>query len=74
MSLSSEISFTSREIEIIKMIAQEMSSKDIGDALFISNRTVEKHRIKIMEKTSAKNFIGVVLFALRANLIQLNEL
>ena len=41
--LSSEISFTSREIEIIKMIAQEMSSKDIGDALFISNRTVEKH-------------------------------
>lgn len=72
--LSSEISFTSREIEIIKMIAQEMSSKDIGDALFISNRTVEKHRIKIMEKTSAKNFIGVVLFALRANLIQLNEL
>ena len=72
--LSSEISFTSREIEIIKMIAQEMSSKDIGDALFISNRTVEKHRIKIMEKTSAKNFIGVVLYALRANLIQLNEL
>ena len=72
--LSSEISFTSREIEIIKMIAQEMSSKDIGDALFISNRTVEKHRIKIMEKTSAKNFIGVVLYALRAKLIQLNEL
>lgn len=72
--LSSEISFTSREIEIIKMIAQEMSSKEIGEVLFISNRTVEKHRKRIMEKTASKNFIGVVLFALRANLISITEL
>lgn len=72
--LTSEISFTSREIEIIKMIAQEMSSKEIGDALFISNRTVEKHRNRIMEKTCSKNFIGVILVALRTNLIQLTEL
>ena len=68
------ISLTTREIEIIKMVSQEMSSKEIGEALFISNRTVEKHRIRIMEKTSSKNFIGVVLFALRANLIKLTEL
>jgi DNA-binding NarL/FixJ family response regulator len=74
LDLPPAISLTTREIEIIKMVSQEMSSKEIGKALFISNRTVEKHRIRIMEKTSAKNFIGVVLFALRANLIKLSEL
>ena len=74
VDFNQEISFSIREVEIIKLIAQEMSSKEIGDALFISNRTVEKHRIRIMEKTSSKNFIGVVLFALRANLISITEL
>lgn len=74
VNMRSEISLTSREIEIIKMVSQEMNSKEIGEALFISYRTVEKHRIRIMEKTSSKNFIGVFLFALRANLIRLEEL
>lgn len=74
LDLVSEITLSSREIEIIKMIAQEMSSKEIAETLFISNRTVEKHRIRIMKKTSSKNFIGVVLFALRADLICMSEL
>lgn len=74
LDLASEITLSFREIEIIKMIAQEMNSKEIGEVLFISNRTVEKHRKRIMDKTSSKNFIGVVLFALRANLISITEL
>ncbi len=74
LNLSSEITLSTREIEIIKMISREMNSKEIGAALFISGRTVEKHRVRIMEKTSSKNFIGVVLFALRANVIKLTEL
>lgn len=72
LSLIKEISLTHREIEIIKMASQEMSSKEIGEILFISNRTVEKHRKRIMEKTNSKNFIGVVLFALRRNVISLD--
>lgn len=72
LSLIKEISLTHREIEIIKMASQELSSKEIGEILFISNRTVEKHRKRIMEKTNSKNFIGVVLFALRTNVISLN--
>jgi DNA-binding NarL/FixJ family response regulator len=72
LSLTKEISLTHREIEIIKMASQEMSSKEIGEILYISNRTVEKHRKHIMEKTNSKNFIGVVLFALRTNVISLD--
>jgi DNA-binding NarL/FixJ family response regulator len=74
LDLPSEITLSTREIEIIKMISREMSSKEIGAALYISGRTVEKHRVRIMQKTSSKNFIGVVLFALRANVIKLSEL
>lgn len=72
--LNNLIVLTSREIEIIKMASQEMSSKEIGDVLCISSRTVEKHRKRIMEKTSSKNFIGAILYAVKNNIISINDL
>lgn len=71
VDLTVQVALTSREIEIIKMACLEMSSKEIGDKLYISTRTVEKHRKRIMEKTNSKNFIGVVLYALKTNAISL---
>src|SRR5690606_2935494 len=55
-----------REIEIVKLAAQEYSNVEIGEILNINIRTVETHRSRIMEKTSSKNFIGVVLYALKS--------
>lgn len=69
-----KINLTSREIEIVLMACKEMSSIEIGDKLFISPRTVEKHRKRIMEKTDSKNFIGVILFALKSNVISLDDI
>lgn len=63
------IKFTKREIEIIKMISKEMNSQEIGNKLFISKRTVDKHRKNIMEKANTKNIIGVIIYAIRKNLI-----
>lgn len=68
-----KVSLTSREIEIVQLATTEKCSKEIADSLNISTRTVEKHRKHIMEKTQSKNFIGVVLYALRNNLIKLDE-
>lgn len=73
LDLTVHVSLTAREIEIIKMASLEMSSKEIGDKLCISTRTVEKHRKRIMEKTVSKNFIGVILYALKTNAISLND-
>jgi DNA-binding CsgD family transcriptional regulator len=42
--------------------------------LFISTRTVENHRKRIIEKTQAKNFIGVVLYALKINAINIDDI
>lgn len=69
-----KITITSREIQIILMACKEMSSIEIGDKLCISTRTVEKHRKRIMEKTDSKNFIGVILYALKCNAIYLEDI
>jgi DNA-binding NarL/FixJ family response regulator len=64
------VSFNEREIEIIKLICQQNSSKEISDKLYLSSRTVEGYRTKILEKMNAKNTVGVVVYALKHNLIE----
>ncbi|UPQ78285.1 response regulator transcription factor [Flavobacterium azooxidireducens] len=73
-NFTQKINLTGREVEIILMACKELSSIEIGDKLCISTRTVEKHRKRIMEKTESKNFIGVVLYALKVNAIYLEDI
>ncbi len=63
--------FTEREISILKMACLEFSSLEIADKLFINVKTVDTHRKRIMEKTSSKNFIGAILYAIKHNYISL---
>jgi len=67
------VTFTKREVEIIKMVCREMSTKQIANSLFISSRTVENHKKNIMEKTQTKNFIGVILYAMKINAINIDD-
>jgi two-component system, NarL family, response regulator DegU len=71
--LASPVPITRRELEVIRLACKEMSSFEIADRLCINVRTVETHRKRIMEKTSSKNFIGVVLFSLRHGLLLMEE-
>lgn len=64
-----EIYFTSREKEIIQLIAKEYSNAQIGDTLFISERTVETHRKNIFKKANTKTAIGLIRFAIDSKLI-----
>ena len=68
------VSFNDREKEIVKMICQQCTTQEIGQKLFLSKRTVEGYRTKILEKMNVKNTAGVVIFALRHHLITENEL
>ncbi|HEV3250802.1 MAG TPA: response regulator transcription factor [Puia sp.] len=65
-----DIIFSNREKEIIGLICRQFTAQQIGDQLYLSKRTVEGYRIKIMEKMEAKNTAGVVIFALKNNLIR----
>lgn len=63
--IQNEFNLTLREIQIISMLVKEMTSKEIGDQLFISKRTVDGHRNKIMEKIGVKSAVGLVKFAVK---------
>ncbi len=52
-----------REIEILQLICQELTMKEIGEKLFLSEQTVHTHRKNLMRKTKAKNAVGLVKFA-----------
>lgn len=63
--IQNEFNLTLREIQIISMLVKEMTSKEIGDQLFISKRTVDGHRNNIMEKIGVKSTIGLIKFAMK---------
>jgi len=55
---------TKREIEILKLICQQYTNAEIAEKLFLSQRTVDGHRNNLLEKTGARNTVGLVLYAL----------
>lgn len=60
-----EVELTEREIEILMLIAEGLSSKQIGEKLFISPRTVDTHRTNLMNKLDIHNIAGLIRFALK---------
>jgi DNA-binding NarL/FixJ family response regulator len=68
--LAVEERLTPREIEIIKLIAEGKSSKEIGALLFLSFRTIQNHRTKIMRKLKLKKNIDLVKYAIQMGYTQ----
>jgi len=58
-----------REKEILQLIAEGHTSAEIGKMLFISEKTVEKHRTKLMEKLNVRNLAGLVRLAVKYHLV-----
>lgn len=63
--------FSNKELAIIELICKEKNSKEIGEALFMSSRTVEGIRAKILEKMSVKTPAGIAIYAIKNNLIKI---
>lgn len=59
------VQLSERELEILKLIVQELSNEEIAAKLFISKRTVETHRKNINQKTNIKTVVGLIKFAIR---------
>ncbi len=62
-------SLSPREKEILQLIAEEYTSAEIGNMLFITEKTVEKHRMKLMEKLNVRNLAGLVRLAVKYHLV-----
>jgi DNA-binding NarL/FixJ family response regulator len=66
---NSKILLSEREKEVLTLLCEGLSTNEIGEKIFLSPRTVEGHRLRILEKTGTKNTAGMVAFAFRNNLV-----
>jgi DNA-binding NarL/FixJ family response regulator len=66
--------FTSKETEILRLLAKGLNTEEIADELHLSKRTVEGYRAKLLQKTNSTNTINLIIYALRNKLIILDEL
>ncbi|MFT4643808.1 MAG: DNA-binding NarL/FixJ family response regulator [Planctomycetota bacterium] len=73
LTLSSKGELSKREIEVIKLICLEHTNQEIADQLFLSIRTVESHRQRVLEKVGAKNTVGLVVYAIANEIHPLNR-
>ncbi|WP_374950427.1 response regulator [Mucilaginibacter sp.] len=60
-----------REIAILQLICRERNNTEIGEELFLSARTVEGHRVRILNKINGRNTAGMVLFAIKYGIFEL---
>lgn len=63
-----------RELEIIQLICEQKTAKEIADKLFINQRTVEGHKNNMFAKTGAKNIAGLIIYAIQNNIIDQSSL
>lgn len=64
-----EVSLTRREKEILQLLCEGLSNKEIADALCISERTVLNHKANLMAKTNTKNSIALMAYAIKNKLV-----
>ena len=72
-SFNAPMELTSREQEVLQLICEELTNAEIAQKLFISNRTVEGHRNNLLSKLGCRNTAGLVVYALKYNLVQLSK-
>ncbi|TCI94401.1 response regulator [Tenacibaculum sp. M341] len=60
---------TEREIEVLKLITQELSTSQIGEKLGLTSKTIETHRRNLYKKLKVKNVVGLAIYAVKNNIV-----
>ena len=66
---TSDANFSKRELQVLKEICKGLSNQEIADSLFISKRTVDKHRSNLLSKTNSKNTANLIMYAIKNKII-----
>jgi|WetSurSiteA1Bulk_404760.scaffolds.fasta_scaffold00188_19 DNA-binding NarL/FixJ family response regulator len=72
-NLAEPVKLSRREKEILELIGQGLSNQEISVKLSLSQRTVERHRTNLLEKTGSKNSVRLIIYALKNNLISIED-
>lgn len=70
IAINQKIDFSSREIEILHLIAEGLTNVEMAEKLFISKRTIEGHRQSLIEKTRSRNTAALIRFAVLSGIVQ----
>jgi len=70
LNLDQKVKLSSREIEIVQLITDEYSTKEIAHELFLSFETIKSHRKNIISKLHVKNVAGIVREALFRGIVE----
>jgi DNA-binding NarL/FixJ family response regulator len=68
-----DFKLSKREIEVLELITEGKSTHQIAELLFLSERTIETYRAKLLSKTSSKNSAELIMFAIKNKLVSLNQ-
>lgn len=68
------LNFNNKDIELIYLLAKQLTAKEISDKLYVSPKTVEGYKNSLFARTKTKTVVGLVLFAVRNGLININSL
>lgn len=69
-TFQNKVQLTEREMEVLQLICNEFTTQEISEQIFLSPRTVEGLRQKLLEKMNVKNTVGLVMYAFRNGLIE----
>ncbi len=72
--LPSKDGLTKREIEILRLVCQQLSTREIAQELFLSPKTVESHKSNLMMKTAVRNIVGLVIYAIQQQIVHPGEI
>jgi len=67
-----KVEFSDKEIDVMLLICEQLTNKEIAQKLNLSTRTIEGYRDRIQEKIGAKNSAGIVIYAIKNNIYQLS--
>ncbi|WP_294296549.1 response regulator transcription factor [uncultured Chryseobacterium sp.] len=73
-SPASKDGLTERETEVLRLVCQQFSTKEIADTLYISPKTVETHKTNLMIKACVKNMAGLVIYAVQNQIVDADEI
>lgn len=65
------LKLTERELELLTHICKGFSNKEIADTLFLSTKTIESHKARLMQKTNTKNNAGLIIWSIKNKIIEI---
>lgn len=65
---------SSREIEVLELLCQQLNTKEIAERMFISVKTVESHKSNLLLKTGVRNTAGLVIYAVQNNIVDADDM